>query len=124
MGEGAGGTPQPSPDGARWETASTKSLMVAAVMVNRLALPLVSLAALLVIPAFGSARAQDEEQGTEPIVRFVPRWDRQASGVTDNLFAVNFVNPSLGWAAGANNTILRTTNGGETWTRLQERRDR
>jgi photosystem II stability/assembly factor-like uncharacterized protein len=42
-------------------------------------------------------------------------WAVQSSGTANNLFSVHFVNANEGWAVGANNTILHTTNGGTTW---------
>ncbi len=95
-------------------------------MLIRLVIALIAVTSLFTLPTSFSRAAAQDDQETEatPTVRWVPRWDRQESGASDNLFAVTFVNPMRGWAVGANNTILRTTNGGETWTRLQERRDR
>jgi len=43
-------------------------------------------------------------------------WSRQTSGVTQELRSVHFVGESEGWAAGANATLLRTTDGGNTWS--------
>ncbi|HJR58364.1 MAG TPA: YCF48-related protein [Vicinamibacterales bacterium] len=51
------------------------------------------------------------------------RWDIQKSAVEDDLRAVFFLNPTLGWAAGDSNTILKTSDGGATWTRLGERQE-
>jgi photosystem II stability/assembly factor-like uncharacterized protein len=51
------------------------------------------------------------------------RWDVQKSGVEDDLRAVFFLDPTLGWATGDSNTILKTTDGGATWTRLGERQE-
>ncbi len=56
--------------------------------------------------------------------RIVYRWDVQQSGVTDDLTGVSFVNVQTGYAVGKNNTILKTADGGNTWTRLLERQDR
>jgi hypothetical protein len=42
-------------------------------------------------------------------------WQTQNSGVTDNLFAIYFVNDNSGWAVGANGKILFTNNGGASW---------
>ena len=41
-------------------------------------------------------------------VRFIP----------DNLFSVDFVDKSHGWAAGYYGTILKTTDGGKNWTHI------
>ena len=43
-------------------------------------------------------------------------WTAQTSGTTNELRSVNFVSENEGWAAGANATLLRTTNGGSSWT--------
>jgi uncharacterized protein (TIGR03437 family) len=43
-------------------------------------------------------------------------WSRQTSGVMSELRSVHFINDSEGWAAGANATLLRTTNGGSSWS--------
>jgi photosystem II stability/assembly factor-like uncharacterized protein len=48
------------------------------------------------------------------------RWDVQRSGVEDELLTVFFVNPKIGWAAGDRGALIKTTDGGDTWTRLQE----
>jgi photosystem II stability/assembly factor-like uncharacterized protein len=42
-------------------------------------------------------------------------WRAQASGTTDTLYAVRFVDVSNGWAVGDNGRILHTTNGGASW---------
>ena len=44
------------------------------------------------------------------------QWTAQSSGTTNELRAVTFVNNTIGWAVGANGTVLSTTNGGSTWT--------
>jgi photosystem II stability/assembly factor-like uncharacterized protein len=49
------------------------------------------------------------ESGTRtPKARLIP----------DHLFDVDFVNENLGWAVGYFGTVLKTTDGGKTWTRL------
>ena len=53
----------------------------------------------------------------------VARWDVQQSGVQDDLLDVCFVNSEVGWAVGKANTILRTRDGGKTWTRAVERQE-
>jgi photosystem II stability/assembly factor-like uncharacterized protein len=65
--------------------------------------------------------AQRQSGGVQPREKY--RWDVQKSGVQDELRAVFFLNPTLGWAAGDSNTILKTTDGGATWTRLGERQE-
>ena len=48
----------------------------------------------------------------------VPRWTVQTSGVTQRLRGVNAVSERVAWASGAGSTILRTTDGGITWQKL------
>jgi len=48
----------------------------------------------------------------------VPRWQPQPSGVTARLRGVSAVSDTVAWASGANGTVLRTTDGGITWTKL------
>jgi photosystem II stability/assembly factor-like uncharacterized protein len=43
-------------------------------------------------------------------------WSLQNTQVTENIYASCFVDQSLGWAVGAGGTILKTTNGGDSWT--------
>ncbi len=43
-------------------------------------------------------------------------WQTQNSGLYDKLWSVYFVNENIGYAVG--DSILKTTNGGTTWTRL------
>jgi photosystem II stability/assembly factor-like uncharacterized protein len=59
----------------------------------------------------------------QPEIREEPRWDLQESGVGDDLKDVTFLSPTLGWAVGSNNTIIKTTDGGATWQRQLERRE-
>jgi photosystem II stability/assembly factor-like uncharacterized protein len=73
--------------------------------------------ALLTIIAFNAAAQR------KPEPRMIARWDVQPTGVNDDLTTVYFVNENLGFAAGKNNTIIRTTDGGKTWKRLLERRE-
>jgi photosystem II stability/assembly factor-like uncharacterized protein len=47
-----------------------------------------------------------------------PRWDHQTSGVTARLRGVSAVSAKVAWASGAGGTVLRTANGGSTWTKL------
>ena len=60
----------------------------------------------------------------KPPATLAARWEVQQSGVEDDLLDVCFVNAEVGWAVGKANTILRTRDGGETWTRAVERRER
>lgn len=48
----------------------------------------------------------------------VPRWQPQNSGVTARLRGVSAVSERVAWAGGAAGTVLRTANGGMTWTKL------
>jgi poly(3-hydroxybutyrate) depolymerase/photosystem II stability/assembly factor-like uncharacterized protein len=43
-------------------------------------------------------------------------WFEQASGTTEDLYAVSFADGQNGAAVGRNGTVLVTTNGGTTWT--------
>ncbi|MBL8006428.1 MAG: choice-of-anchor J domain-containing protein [Ignavibacteria bacterium] len=43
-------------------------------------------------------------------------WSAQTSGTTQTLYSVSAVSDQVGWAAGAAATVIRTTNGGTTWT--------
>ena len=45
-------------------------------------------------------------------------WVTQTSGVTVRLRGTSAVNENVAWASGAGSTILRTADGGATWTRL------
>ncbi|MFC1568588.1 YCF48-related protein, partial [Candidatus Margulisiibacteriota bacterium] len=42
-------------------------------------------------------------------------WNEQTSGTTQDLNALGFASEALGFAAGANGTVLATANGGLTW---------
>ena len=42
-------------------------------------------------------------------------WFQQTSGTTDELLSVHFIDDNTGWIGGING-ILKTTDGGETWT--------
>ena len=46
------------------------------------------------------------------------RWEPQKSGVTARLRGVSAVNDNVAWASGAAGTVIRTADGGTTWTRL------
>src|SRR4029453_6596097 len=48
-----------------------------------------------------------------------PSWTIQQSGVTARLRGVSAVSDRVVWASGSGNTILRSENGGSTWTKLQ-----
>jgi photosystem II stability/assembly factor-like uncharacterized protein len=46
-----------------------------------------------------------------------PHWTVQTSGVTARLRGISVVNGRVAWASGANGTILRTADGGQSWQR-------
>jgi photosystem II stability/assembly factor-like uncharacterized protein len=48
----------------------------------------------------------------------LPRWQPQTSGVTARLRGVSAVSDTVAWASGAAGTVLRTADGGATWTKL------
>src|SRR5262245_53346764 len=48
----------------------------------------------------------------------IPSWTPQTSGVTARLRGISAVSPTVAWASGSNNTILRTVDGGTTWKPL------
>ena len=52
------------------------------------------------------------------------QWTPQVSGVTASLRGVSAVNERVVWASGSNSTVLRTTDGGGTWTKLAVTTDR
>lgn len=45
-------------------------------------------------------------------------WTLQTSGVSARLRGVSAVDDRIVWASGTGGTVIRTTDGGETWTRL------
>lgn len=47
-----------------------------------------------------------------------PRWTAQTSGVTARLRGVSAASERVAWASGAQGTILRTIDGGNTWIKL------
>ncbi len=67
--------------------------------------------ALVVLPPTGAGRMRLPEESAQP-----SGWSLQTSGTTNELRSVHFVNATEGWAAGANATLLHTTNGGTAWT--------
>lgn len=46
------------------------------------------------------------------------QWQPQQSGVTVRLRGISAVSAAVAWASGANGALLRTVNGGESWTKL------
>lgn len=49
----------------------------------------------------------------------MPRWTVQTSGVTARLRGVSAVSESVAWASGSGATVLRTSDGGLTWSKLK-----
>ncbi|MDX1373748.1 MAG: YCF48-related protein, partial [Nitrososphaeraceae archaeon] len=43
------------------------------------------------------------------------QWTQQNSGTTNDFYSSFFLNENLGWAAGLDGTIHKTTNGGNNW---------
>jgi photosystem II stability/assembly factor-like uncharacterized protein len=80
-------------------------------------------AVLSSLPTLTGVDSTQAASASQVEIREEPRWDLQPSGVTDDLRAVNFVSPTVGWAVGSNNTIIKTTDGGWTWQRQVERRE-
>lgn len=76
---------------------------------------------VLYVTARASA-ARDHAQGMPPTGSIALQeasaasWRQLAGGTADELRSVHFLNENQGWAAGANATLLRTTNGGNTWS--------
>jgi photosystem II stability/assembly factor-like uncharacterized protein len=46
------------------------------------------------------------------------KWNKQDSGVKAHLYDISFSSPATGWVVGQAGTVLRTTDGGATWTQL------
>jgi parallel beta-helix repeat protein len=55
----------------------------------------------------------DEFNGVAPPT---PGWTAQTSGITNQFYSVKAVSPSVAWAAAVGGRVLRTVNGGNTWT--------
>ena len=51
-------------------------------------------------------------------VALAPTWTMQSSGGTARLRGISAVSEKVAWASGSGNTILRTEDGGATWSRL------
>jgi photosystem II stability/assembly factor-like uncharacterized protein len=51
------------------------------------------------------------------VAAHAPRWTPQTSGVTARLRGVSAASDRVVWASGANGTILRTADAGQTWQR-------
>jgi photosystem II stability/assembly factor-like uncharacterized protein len=54
--------------------------------------------------------------GVDVVPAGTPGWTQQTSGITTALYTVKAVTPQIAWTAGAGGVVLRTTNGGNTWT--------
>ena len=52
------------------------------------------------------------------ILTLVPQWAMQTSGVAERLRGTSAVSERVAWASGANSTVLRTVDGGQTWQKL------
>jgi photosystem II stability/assembly factor-like uncharacterized protein len=47
-----------------------------------------------------------------------PHWEIQKTGVTARLRGISAISAEVAWASGSGGTVLRTSDGGETWKRL------
>ena len=65
-------------------------------------------------PSDGGA-SQEREEAEQA----VPVWIEQDSGVDDSLRGICAVSRDVAWASGSGATVLRTVDGGETWTALE-----
>jgi photosystem II stability/assembly factor-like uncharacterized protein len=54
-----------------------------------------------------------------PLTGFAGTWTRQPSGTMAWLHAVYFLDQNRGWVCGSAGTLLSTTDGGQTWRKLQ-----
>jgi photosystem II stability/assembly factor-like uncharacterized protein len=52
------------------------------------------------------------------LVTLAPTWTVQTSGVTGRLRGVSAVSDRVAWSSGAGSTVLRTSDGGATWQKL------
>jgi photosystem II stability/assembly factor-like uncharacterized protein len=48
----------------------------------------------------------------------IPQWEPQHSGVPARLRGVSAVSDAVAWASGMTGTVIRTSDGGATWTKL------
>jgi Photosynthesis system II assembly factor YCF48 len=46
------------------------------------------------------------------------KWETKSSGVDADLFDIKFPSADVGWVVGQKGTILRTSDGGNTWTKI------
>lgn len=70
---------------------------------------------LVAVGARGQIVLSDDQGGT---------WRQAPTPTRATLTAVSFADPANGWAVGHLGTLLRTTDGGETWSRLDAGLDR
>ena len=86
---------------------------------RRLVIRVLVVSALLVLMSATTAMAHPIGLW-DPALRSVPAgaWTSETSGTASDLGAVSCVNSADAWASGADGTLLRTTDGGSTWTRL------
>ncbi len=84
----------------------------------RLVLILALMALLFAQPAL----AQNKPAAADTKEKSV--WEEQKSGVEDDLHDVAFVDGKAGFAVGDNQTILKTTDGGQSWRRVIDRIER
>jgi photosystem II stability/assembly factor-like uncharacterized protein len=92
-------------------------------LLMRTRLTLVGLESGQPAPQVSQVRGVAPSPAAATAVRYEARWDPQTSGVTDQLNSVYFIDLNTGWAAGKNNTILKTVDGGKTWSRALERQE-
>ena len=78
---------------------------------------------VIVVAALPALRTRRQRAGKSAVAK-EPKgsWEVQKSGVEDDLRSVTFINDKLGWAVGAANTIIATTDGGKTWNRQVPRK--
>ena|GEM_PF-6135213 len=69
-----------------------------------------SRSAIVTIAGQGFTVSQSSANGTQ-----TDHWSQRNSGTTSTLNAVHFITENEGWVAGANATLLHTTDGGITW---------
>ena len=57
-------------------------------------------------------------------VAALPTWTPQTTGVRSTLRGVSAASDQVAWASGSGSTVLHTTDGGATWTRVEVTTDR
>ena len=68
------------------------------------------------IPAFGVGFVSMILMVSLPIVRSDSTWQLQDSGVKESLRGLHVISDSVVWASGTGGTVLRTLDGGESWS--------